>query len=93
MYIKTNRLIGKTFAMIMGIKMSIERGDDCGVIGCKCPKFILKTLRELGLEASARPMIATQPLIAKFQMDGFEESIIDLEGGDKIQTGFIFYKT
>lgn len=86
-----SRFAGKTHAMIMEIKANIEQGSKVGVAGCKDPKPILEQLKALGAIAKADPMVATQPLRAVFETDGFEEHIIGFTGGEKKQTGFIFY--
>lgn len=85
------RKIGKTHAMAMGIKATIERGGKAGVVGCKDPQPILDRLKALGTEAKAESMTATQPLKAIYETDGSEEYISGFTGGDKKQTGFIFY--
>ena len=86
-----SRIIGKTHAMVMGIKATIDKGGKVGVAGCKDPQPILDRLKVLGTEAKAEPMIATQPLKAIYETDGFEEYISGFNGGEKKQTGFIFY--
>lgn len=86
-----SRIIGKTHAMVMGIKATIDKGGKAGVAGCKDPQPILDRLKALGIEAKAEPMIATQPLKAIYETDGFEEFISGFTGGEKKQTGFIFY--
>jgi hypothetical protein len=86
-----SRKTGKTLAMIIRIKATIEQGEKAGVVGCKAPQLILDLLKALGTEAKAEPMIATQPLKAIYETDGFEEYISGFTGGNKKQTGFIFY--
>ena len=86
-----SRIIGKTHAMVMGIKATIDKGGKAGVAGCKDPQPILDRLKALGAEAKAEPMIATQPLKAIYETDGFEEYISGFNGGEKKQTGFTFY--
>ena len=89
--ISHSRKAGKTHAMVMGIKATIEQGGKAGVAGCKDPQPILDRLKKLGTEAKAEPMIATQPLKAIYETDGFGEHISGFTGGEKKQTGFIFY--
>ena len=55
------RFIGKTHAMMMGIKATLEQGGKVGVVGCKNPQPILDQLKTLGIEAKAKPMTAKQP--------------------------------
>ena len=86
-----SRKTGKTLAMVMGIKATIDKGGKAGVTGCKDPQPILKQLKALGTDAKAEPMTATQPLKAVYETDGFEEYISGFTGGEKKQTGFIFY--
>lgn len=86
-----SRISGKTHAMVMGIKSTIEQGGKAGVAGCKDPQPILDRLKALGTDAKAEPMIATQPLKAVYEYDGFEEYISGFTGGEKKQTGFVFY--
>ena len=86
-----SRIVGKTHAMVMGIKAIIDNGGKAGVAGCKDPQQILDRLKALGTDAKAEPMIATQPLKAVYENDGFEEYISGFTGGEKKQTGFIFY--
>jgi len=86
-----SRISGKTYAMVVGIKATIEQGGKVGVAGCKDPQPILDRLKALGIDAKAEPMIATQPLKAVYETDGFEEYISGFNGGEKKQTGFIFY--
>lgn len=86
-----SRIVGKTHAMVMGIKATLEQGGKAGVAGCKDPQPILDRLKALGTDAKAEPIIATQPLKAIYETDGFEEYISGFNGGEKKQTGFIFY--
>ena len=86
-----SRIVGKTHAMVMGIKATIVKGGKAGVAGCKDPQPILDRLKALGIDAQAEPMMATQPLKAIYETDGFEEFITGFAGGDKNQTGFVFY--
>jgi len=86
-----SRKTGKTLAMVMGIKATLEQGGKAGVAGCKDPQPILDRLKQLGTDAKAEPMIATQPLKAIYETDGFEEYVSGFDGGEKKQTGFIFY--
>lgn len=86
-----SRVVGKTHAMVMGIKATLEQGGKAGVAGCKDPQPILDRLKVLGTDAKAKPMIATQPLKPIYETDGFEEFISGFTGGEKKQTGFIFY--
>lgn len=86
-----SRFAGKTHSMIMEIKANIEQGRKVGVAGCEDPKPILDMLKTLGTIANADPMVATQPLRAVYETDGFEGHIIGFTGGKKKQTGFIFY--
>lgn len=86
-----SRIIGKTHAMVMGIKATIDKGGKAVVAGCKDPQPILDRLKALGAEAKAEPMIATQPLKVIYETDGFEEYISGFNGCEKKQTGFIFY--
>lgn len=86
-----SRIVGKTHAMVMGIKATIEQCGKAGVAGCKDPQPILDRLKALGTDAKAEPMIATQPLKAIYETDGLEEYISGFTGGDKKQIGFIFY--
>lgn len=86
-----SRIVGKTHAMVMGIKATIDKGGKAGVVGCKDPQQILGRLKALGTDAKAEPMIATQPLKAIYKTDGFEEFISGFTGGEKKQTGFVFY--
>lgn len=86
-----SRKTGKTLAMVMGIKATLEQGGKAGVVGCKDPQPILDRLKGFGINAITEPMIATQPLKAVYETDGFEEYISGFTGGDKKQTGFVFY--
>ena len=86
-----SRFAGKTHSMINEIKANIEQGSKVGVAGCKDPQPILERLKALGTIAMADPMVATQPLRAVYETDGFEEHIIGFTGGEEKQTGFIFY--
>ena len=86
-----SRKTGKTLAMVMGIKATIDKGGKAGVTGCKDPQQILDRLKVLGTTAKAEPMTATQPLKAIYETDGYEEYISGFTGGEKKQTGFIFY--
>ena len=86
-----SRIVGKTHAMVMGIKATIDKGCKAGVAGCKDPQPILDRLKALGTTAKAEPMTATQPLKAIYETDGFEEYISGFTGGDKKQMGFVFY--
>ena len=53
------RIVGKTRAMVMGIKATIDKGGKAGVVGCKDPQPILDRLKALGTDAQAEPMVAT----------------------------------
>lgn len=86
-----SRIVGKTHAMVMGIKATIEQGGKAGVAGCKDPQPILDRLKQLGTDAKAEPMIATQPLKAIYKTDGLEEYISGFTGGEKSRRGFFFY--
>lgn len=86
-----SRVVGKTHAMIMGIKATLEQGGKANVVGCKDPQPILDRLKGLGTDAKAEPMMATKPLKAIYETDGFEEFISGFTGGEKKQIGFIFY--
>ena len=89
--ISHSRKTGKTLAMVMGIKATIEQGGEAGVAGCKDAQLILDRLKSFGIEAKAEPMTATQPLKTVYKTDGFEEYISGFTSGEKMQTGFIFY--
>lgn len=86
-----SKVVGKTHAMVMRIKATLEQGGKAGVVGCKDPQPILDRLKTFGIDAKAEPMIATQPLKTIYETDGFEEFISGFTGGEKKQTGFIFY--
>jgi len=86
-----SRIVGKTHAMVMGIKATIDKGGKASVAGCKDPQPILDRLKALGTTAKAEPMTATQPLRAVYETDGFEEYISGFTGGEKKLIGFIFY--
>lgn len=86
-----SRKTGKTLAMVMGIKATIEQGGKASVAGCKNPQPILDRLKALGIEAKAEPITATQPLKAIYETNGFQEYISGFTGDEKNQTGFIFY--
>jgi len=82
-----NRNIGKTQIMIMGIKDTLKEGGKAGVVGCTDPQSILNRLKKLGINAKSKPMIASQPIRRTYD----EFGIIKIIGGEKKQTGFIFY--
>ena len=84
---------GKSIAMIHNLRLQLEKGNKVAVVGCKDPKPILDQLKELGLEASAQPMMATDSIRSIIALDGFEEKVIGFTGGDKKQTGFTFSKS
>lgn len=86
-----SRMVGKTNAMIIGIKATLEQGKEAGVAGCKDPQHIIKRLKDMGMNALSKPMVATQPMRAKYTTDGMEEFISGFDGGEKTQVGFIFY--
>lgn len=88
--ISHDRKTGKTLAMLIKIKVTIEQGGKVGIVGCKDPQPILEKLKEFGINAIAEPMLATQPLNAIYESDGFEEYISGYNGGEKKQTGFMF---
>lgn len=52
------RIVGKTHAMVMDIKATIDKGGKAGVVGCKDPQPILDRLKVLGTDAQAEPMMA-----------------------------------
>jgi len=86
-----NRMIGKTHAMVLSIKATLDIGEKAAILGCKDPQPILARLKKLGINAKAEPMIATQPLKPIYSTDGYEERVIGLTGGEKKHTGHIFY--
>jgi len=85
------RLLGKTNTMILSMISELNLGGKVGVAGCKDPKDITERLKAHGIEVKSEPMIATQPLKTVHNPDSIEGEIIGLEGGNKVQTGFMFY--
>ena len=79
-----NRRYGKTHAMILSIKATLEGGYKVGIAGCKDPQPTIDRLKKMGLDAKSKPMTV-------YSYDGHEEYIIGFTGGEKTQTGFIFY--
>ena len=86
-----SRLFGKTNAMILSMIPELKAGSKIGVTGCKDPKDIIERLKAHGIEVQSEPMIATQPLKAVHNLNSIEGEIIRFEGGNKVQTGFLFY--
>ena len=86
-----SRLIGKTNVMILGMIHELQKGGKVEVAGCKDPKDITERLKAHGIEVQSEPMIATQPMKAVHNLNSIEGEIIGFEGGDKVQTGFLFY--
>ena len=86
-----SRKTGKTLAMIIGIKNTIKKRGRAGVIGCEDPQPIIKKLNELGVDVKSEPIISTKPLKPIYKTNGFEEYISGYTGGEKEQTGYIFY--
>lgn len=86
-----SRLSGKTNAMILSMIPELKAGGKIGVAGCKDPKDITERLKTHGIEVQSEPMIATQPIKTIHNLNSIEGEIIGFEGGDKVQTGFLFY--
>lgn len=86
-----SRLSGKTNAMILAMIPELKAGGKIGVSGCKDPKDITERLKVHGIEVKSEPMIATHFLKAVRNLNSIEGEIIGFEGGDKVQTGFLFY--
>ena len=86
-----SRLLGKTNAMILSMIPELKAGGKIGVAGCKDPKDITDRLKAHGIEVQSEPMFATQPLKAVHNLNSIEGEIIGFEGGNKVQTGFLFY--
>lgn len=86
-----SRLSGKNNVMILSMIPELKAGGKIGVAGCKDPKDITERLKAYGIEVQSEPMIATQPLKAVHNLNSIEGEIIVFEGGDKVQTGFLFY--
>ena len=85
------RLSGKTNAMILSMIPELKAGCKIGVAGCKDPKDITDRLKAHGIEVQSEAMIATQPIKAIHNLNSIDGEIIGFEGGDKVQTGFLFY--
>ena len=85
------RTTGRTNAMILSMIPALNSGGKIGVAGCKDPKDVTDRLKEYGIDVKNKPMIATQPLKPIHNPHSIEGEIIGLEGGDKVQTGFLFY--
>lgn len=81
----------KTNAMILSMISELKAGGKIGVAGCKDSKEITERLKAHGIEVRSEPMIATQPLKTFHNLNSIEGEIIGFEGGDKVQTGFLFY--
>lgn len=86
-----SRLSGKTNAMILSMIPELKAGDKIVVAGCKDPKDITERLKAHGVEVQSEPMIATQPIKTIHNLNSIEGEIIGFEGGDKVQTGVLFY--
>ena len=86
-----SRLLGRTNAMILSMIPELQSGGKVGVAGCKDPKDITERLKAQGVEVNSEPMFATQRLKAVHNLNSIEGEIIGYEGGDKVQTGFLFY--
>ncbi len=86
-----SRLLRKTNAMILSMIPELKAGGKIGVAGCKDPKDIIERLKAHGIEVQSEPMIATQPIKTIHNLNSIEGEIIGFEGGDKVQTGFLFY--
>lgn len=86
-----SRLLGRTNAMILSMIPELKAGGKIGVAGCKDPKDITERLKAHGIEVQSEPMIATQPMKSIHNLNSIEGEIIGFEGGDKVQTGFLFY--
>jgi len=85
------RKSGKTLAMAQEMKVSLEGGGTVGVVGCKDPQLIFNMLKELRVDVKAKPMIATQPMKAVYDLNSIEGEIVGFEDGEKKQTGYVFY--
>ena len=94
-YCKTDvsgsRLLGKTNAMILSMIPELQSGGKVGVAGCKDLEDITERLKSLGIEVKSEPMFTIQRLKAVHNVNSIEGEIIGFEGGDKVQTGFLFY--
>ena len=86
-----SRLSGKTNAMILSMIPELKAGGKIGLAGCKDPKDITERLKAHEIEVQSEPMITTQPMKAIHNLNSIEGEIIGFEGGDKVQTGFLFY--
>ena len=90
-HVSGSRLLGKTNAMILSMISELKAGGKIGVAGCKDPKDITDRLKAHGIEVQSKPMFATQSLKAVHNLNSIEGEIIGFEGGNKVQTGFLFY--
>lgn len=86
-----SRLLGKTNAMILSMIPKLKAGCKIGVAGCKDPKYITERLKGYEIEVQSEPMFATQPIKTIHNLNSVEGEIIGFEGGEKVQTGFMFY--
>jgi hypothetical protein len=86
-----SRLSGKSNAMILSMITELKVGGKVAVAGCKDPKDITERLKAHGIEVKSEPMIATKPMKTIHNLNSIEGEIIGFEGGDKVQTGFLFY--
>lgn len=82
------RSSGKVNKMILSMIPEIEKGNKIAVLGCKNPKDITERLKSYEIDVKSEEMIASQPINIKY----IEEEIVGFEIGEKLKTGFIFYK-
>lgn len=71
--------------------IELQFGNKVAVVGCEDPKDLTERLKRLGIDVESEPMFKTERFKAIHNLHSIEGEVIDIEHGNKIQTGFVFY--
>ena len=88
------RSVGKTNALIEMIAHQLSSREilNVKVIGCKNPNYIIDRLLSKGVHVKSVPLFNITPMRAIHDMNSIEGEMIGIEGGEKVQVGYLFYR-
>lgn len=87
-----SRRSGKTDEMVTTMIPELLSGEKVSIAGLKNPGEILRRLNDKGVNVGFKPIFSSRSMKAVYNLDSPEGEIIDFVVGDKVQTGYLFYK-
>lgn len=87
-----NKLVGRTNEMILAMIPDLLKGVRVSIMGCKETTRITELLRQNGVIIESEPMYTTLRTELTFRSYNLSEEISGLKNGEKVISGFVFWK-